>query len=65
MPEGMGAAQPYVRLSPRHDVNLAAELRVDDVALVAWNAPGTVGRRLDTVQLDPTGQPAVVSRTGP
>ncbi len=65
VPEGMVAAQPYVRLSPRHDVNLAAELRVDDVALVAWNAPGTVGRRLDTIQLDPTGQPAVVSRIGP
>ncbi len=65
VPEGMVAAQPYVRLSPRHDVNLAAELRVDDVALVAWNTPGTVGRRLDTVQLDPTGQPAAVSRTGP
>ncbi len=65
VPEGMVAAQPYVRLSPRHDVNLAAELRVDDVALVAWNSPGTVGRRLDTVQLDPTGQPVAVSRTEP
>ncbi len=58
------AAQPYVRLSPRHDVNLAAELRVDDVALVAWNEPGTVGRRLDVVDLGPTGRSVTVSRSG-
>ena len=51
VPEGMVAAQPYVRLSPLHDVNLAAELRVDDVKLVAWNEPGAAGRRLDTVEL--------------
>lgn len=50
VPEGMVAAQPYVRLSPRHDVNLAAELRVDDVRLVAWDDGRQPDRLADTVE---------------
>jgi Bacterial capsule synthesis protein PGA_cap len=61
VPEGMVAAQPYVRLSPRHDVNLAAELRVDDVRLIAWSEPGLAGRQLDTVEFPDSGT-ALVTR---
>ncbi len=64
VPEGMVAAQPYVRLTPPHDVNLAGELRVDDVTLIAWNEPGTIGRQLDVVELGASGTPVAVSRTG-
>jgi hypothetical protein len=61
VPEGMVAAQPYIRLSPLHDVNLAAELRVDDVRLIAWSDEGRVGRQLDTLEFS-TGTEATVAR---
>jgi poly-gamma-glutamate synthesis protein (capsule biosynthesis protein) len=61
VPPDMVAVQPFIRLSPRHDVNLAAELRVDDVRLVAWSdatvsATATgFGPLLDTVELPDSG----------
>lgn len=63
VPEGMVAAQPYVRLSPRHEVNLAAELRVDDVALIGWSSPAPANRQLDTLEMGAT--PVPVTRTTP
>jgi poly-gamma-glutamate synthesis protein (capsule biosynthesis protein) len=50
VPEGMVAAQPYVRLSPVHDINLAAELRVDDVRLIRWAGEASGGRAFDTYE---------------
>lgn len=61
VPEGMVAAEPYVRLSPRHDVNLAAELRVDDIRLIAWSDGGQDPRLQDTVRLPASGQATVTS----
>ncbi|MFN8194684.1 MAG: CapA family protein [Nocardioidaceae bacterium] len=57
VPEGVVAVQPYVRLSPIHDVNLAAELRVDDVQLIAWSDLPASGRQFDTVEF--TGSASV------
>lgn len=61
VPEGMVAAEPYVRLSPRRDVNLAAELRVDDVRLIAWSDGVTDVRLSDTVELPNSGSVQAVS----
>lgn len=61
VPPDMVAVQPFIRLSPRHDVNLAAELRVDDVRLVAWSDAAVsstatgFGPLLDTVELPDSG----------
>ncbi len=52
VPEGVVAAQPYVRLAPTGDVHLAAHLAVDDVRLVAWGPPGATGRLFDSVIAD-------------
>jgi hypothetical protein len=49
IPRGIVAVQPFVRLTPGHDINLAGELRVDDVRLVRWTTPGTGGRLYDTL----------------
>ena len=64
VPEGMVAVQPFVRLSPRHDVNFAAELRVDDVRLIAWSDPGAAGPELDTLEFKGAGE-ATVSKVSP
>lgn len=70
VPPDMVAVQPFIRLSPRHDVNLAAELRVDDVRLIAWSddsATSTAtgfGPLLDTVELPDSGS-VPVRRDGP
>ncbi len=55
VPEGMVAAQPYVRLSPRHDINLGAELRVDDVRLIRWAGAASGGRAFDTYETTSDG----------
>lgn len=64
VPEGMVAVQPYVRLSPLHDVNLAAELRVDDVRLIAWSDGVGATRLLDTVELTDVDAAPVVRDGG-
>lgn len=43
VPPYVRAVQPWLRLRPPRDVNLAAALAVDDVRLVAWS--GSAGRR--------------------
>jgi poly-gamma-glutamate synthesis protein (capsule biosynthesis protein) len=59
VPPGAHAVQPFVRLRPPSDVNLSAELWIDDIRLVAWGPAGASGRRWDVVEA--LGQDAVVT----
>ncbi len=49
VPDGVVAAQPYLRLADPGGVTKAGELMADDVRLVRWARPGVGGRLYDTV----------------
>lgn len=59
VPPGLVAAQPFVRSRPPHDVNLAAELRGDDLRLIQWAPAGVGGPRYDAVRFTRDGSALV------
>ena len=64
VPDGVTAAQPYLRLGDPGGVTRAGELMVDDVRLIRWAAPGAGGRLYDAVDFrrDATVSPVTDSR---
>jgi hypothetical protein len=49
-PPGITAAQPFLRLAPPNSQTLSSSLEVDNVRLIEWAPPGSVGRLYDSVE---------------
>lgn len=49
VPDGVVAAQPFLRLVPSRSGHLSRRLAADDVQLVAWREPGDSGRRFGVI----------------
>ncbi len=64
VPDGVTAAQPYLRLGDPGGVTRAGEVMADDIRLVRWAEPGAGGRLYDVVdfQRDTTVAPATDAR---
>jgi hypothetical protein len=54
VPEGVLAAQPYLRLGNPGEVTDAGELMADDLHLVRWSTRGNGGRLFDMVRFGRT-----------
>lgn len=57
VPEGVVAAQPFLRLAPPGSETLSSSLYVDNIRLIQWAQPGASGRLYDTIEA-PTGSTA-------
>lgn len=55
VPDGVTAAQPYLRLADPGGVTKAGELMADEIRLIRWAAPGTGGRLYDAVDFRRAG----------
>lgn len=61
VPDGVTAAQPYLRLGDPGDNIRAGELMADDLRLVRWARPGDGGRLYDTVDFVRSGSIALTT----
>lgn len=53
VPDGIVAAQPFLRLAPPGSTTLSSSLYVDNIRLIRWAPPGTYGRVYDSVEAPP------------
>ncbi len=61
VPNGVVAAQPYLRLLDPGDNTEAVELLADNVRLIRWSARGAGGRGFDTVRFNESGAARLVT----
>lgn len=53
VPDGIKAAQPYLRLAPPDSATLSSSLYVDNVRLIHWAETGSAGRLFDSIEARP------------